>query len=41
MTHRFHDTVVNVAAHPIRWPLARLTRVFGGRGPGARGRGAD
>ena len=29
MRHRFHDTVVNVAAHPLRWPLARLTRRLG------------
>ena len=29
MTYRFHDTAVNVAAHPIRWPLARLSRAVG------------
>ena len=29
MKHRFHDTVVNIAAHPLRWPLARLARSLG------------
>ena len=29
MTYRFHDTVVNLAGHPFRWPLARLARHLG------------
>jgi cytochrome P450 len=27
--HRFHDAVVNLAAHPVAWPLARLVRRIG------------
>jgi cytochrome P450 len=30
MKARFHDTMVNVAAHPVGWPLARLARRVGG-----------
>jgi cytochrome P450 len=29
MRPRVHDAVVNIAAHPIRWPLARLARTIG------------
>lgn len=29
MTHRFHEAIVNLAAHPVRWPLARLARTIG------------
>jgi cytochrome P450 len=30
MTARMHDALVNVAAHPIAWPLARVARRWGG-----------
>ena len=30
MKTRFHDSMLNLAAHPIGWPLARLARRAGG-----------